>query len=386
LDQPRAGHDLLFGQCTRISKISRNFDAMNPNDPLPLSIDEPRPYSSDGGFTITGMMLTMVVGALVALVVGLLAGVIGQYFYLVLLFPIAIGGAVAGVQVAVIGRSKVRNPLVCGFAGLVAGVIAVATMHYVDYVVFQQEMVAAEMEFRASKQMLTDIVDQADRDAFAAALAEYEADPAVAEARNIGSFVAYIDWAAKQGVELTSSTGTRSGGNLGYAGTYVYWIFEALVIAGMCVVMTRSRASQPFCVNCESWMPETEIVTLNCDAKAASKVIQSGHLDRLPSMFAANKETSLSLFCCENCSGGDVVVQPNAITYNNGNRCKQKAGRYVFDDSVVQRLNQLFFDVEQSDEEVVDRLESQVNALASEAASHAESASTDAAHPQPLQR
>ncbi len=324
-------------------------------------------------------MLTLAIGTLVALVVGLLAGVIGQYFYMVLIFPIAIGGAVGGAQVAVIGRSKVRNPLVCGFAGLIGGVFAVATMHYVDYVVFQQETVAADVEFQAAKQSLAEIADEESRAAFAAALAAYEADPAVAEARNVGSFVAYVDWAAKQGVELSSSTGARSSSNLGYAGTYAYWIFEALVVAGMCVAMTRSCAAQPFCVHCESWMTETEIITLNCDAKEASKVIQSGNLQRLPALFSATKETSLSLFRCENCARGDVVVQPNAITYANGNRCKKSAGRHVFDDSVAEQLRTLFFDVEQSDDAVADRLASQVNALASEAALHAEPAASDRA-------
>jgi hypothetical protein len=41
-------------------------------------------------------------------------------------------------------------------------------------------------------------------------------------------------------------------------------------------------------------------------------------------MFAPNKETSISLFCWQNCTGGDVVVQANAITYNNGNRCSRR--------------------------------------------------------------
>ena len=184
---------------------------------------------------------------------------------------------------------------------------------------------------------------------------------------------------------MNSSTGTGSGSNLGYAGTYVCWILEAFVIAGMCIVLTHSRASQPFCVNSESWMTETEIVTLNCDAKAASKVIQSGNLERLPSMFAANKETSLSLYCCENCDHGDAIVQPNAITYNNGNRCKKSAGRHVFDATIAQQLRELFFDIEQRDDSVVGRLESQVNALVSEAALHAASASSDTARRESLQ-
>ena len=347
---------------------------MNTTAHRPLATNPPRTYSSDGGFTISGMTLIMAVGAVVALLVGLLAGIVGQFFYIVLIFPIAIGGAVAGAQVAVIGRSKVRNPLVCGFCGLISGAIAVAIMHYVDYVAFQWDRAEANVKYEASLQTLADIEDEDRREVFAAALSDYEADPAVAEARNIESFVAYIDWAAKQGVSLTSSHGAGAGSNLGYAGTYIYWISEALVIAGMCVFMTRSRAAQPFCVHCESWMTETEIITLTCDAKAASKAIQSGDLERLPSMFAANKETSLSLHRCDNCMRGDIVVQPNAISYTNGERCKKSAGRYVFDYSVAEQLDELFFGVEQSDDGVVNRLASQVNALASEAAIKAESA------------
>ncbi|MEM7314608.1 MAG: hypothetical protein AAF497_15790 [Planctomycetota bacterium] len=349
---------------------------MNTNDHHTSAAHIPRPYSSDGGFTIAGLLLTMTVGAVVALLVGLLAGVVGQFFYMVLLFPIAIGGAVAGAQVAIIGRSKVRNPLVCGFAGLISGFIAVATMHYVDYIVFQRDMAEASVKYQASVQALLEMEQGPDRESFASALAQYDAE--TADAKSVDSFVGYINWAAQQGVELSSATGRNSGSNLGYTGTYLYWLFESLIIAGMCVAMTGSRAARPFCIHCESWMPEKEIVTLNCDAKAASRVIRAGNLERLTSMFAANKETSLSVFQCEHCQQGDVVVQPNEVSYNNGNRCKKKAGRYVFSDSVVEYLNKLFFDVEQCDEEVVSRLQSQVNALASEAAMHADSASSDA--------
>lgn len=343
---------------------------MNENT-LPASTSEiPRPYSSDGGFTISGMMLTIAVGGFAALAMGLLAGFIAQYFYFVLLFPLAIGAAVGGSQVAVIGRTKIRNPLVCGFAGLIAGAIAVTSMHYVDYYRFQADMIEAAASLEESELMLQGIEDEAYRAAFAEELATYKSDPSRVAAKNVNSFIAYVDWAAHQGVELSSSRGTGSSSNLGYTGTYIYWAFEALIVASLCILMTYSRAGKPYCTGCDSWMQETELVSLGCDAKAASKAIAAGDLHRLPTIFAANKETSIVLFSCESCEENDVVVQPTAITYNNGNRHKSAAGRHVFNASMLQKLNQLFFDTSSSDDKAVDRLAAQVNGLVNEASLH----------------
>lgn len=347
---------------------------MNDNAQTASAMEIPRPYSSDGGFTLSGMMLTIAVGALSALAMGLLAGYIAQYFYFVLLFPLIIGAAVGSSQVAVIERTKIRNPMVCGFAGLIAGAIAVTSMHYVEYSRFQADMIQTEAQLAESETLMLDMEDEFYRAAYAEELAAYESDPSRVAAKNVHSFIAYVDWAAHQGVELGSSRGTGSSTNLGYTGTYIYWIFESLIVACVCVLMTYTRAGKPYCTGCDSWMQETELVSLGCDAKAASKAIASGDLHRLPTMFAANKETSIVLFSCNSCKESDAVVQPFAITYNNGNRHKSGASRHVFNASMVQKLNQLFFDASSSDDETVDRLATQVEGLVNETSSLAQNA------------
>ena len=127
---------------------------MSTQNYLAKSAFDPRPYSSDGGFSIAGMMITMVAGMATALIVGVLAGIVGQFFYMVMLFPLMIGLAVGGAQVAVIGKSKIRNPLVCGATGLLAGMIAVTAMHYVDYWAFRDSMKDNEAEWMMMQQRI----------------------------------------------------------------------------------------------------------------------------------------------------------------------------------------------------------------------------------------
>jgi hypothetical protein len=309
----------------------------------------PKPYVSDGGFSLSGMMITMGVGMTTALTVGVLAGIIGQYFYMVLIFPLVIGGVVGGAQVLMIDKSRIRNPMICGVSGLLAGIVAVVAMHYVDYFVFQQSMKDDAAQFA---ELLQGSADLEDGDPFLEALVEYQNDPEIIEANNIDSFIGYVDWSAKQGVELSSATSTSSGSNLGYIGTYVYWGFEALVIAGLCVMMTRKRSAQPFCVACDRWMKETELIALNCEAKSAVKALGSGQLDRLSSLFAPNQETAISVFDCESCSDGDAVLQSSTVTYNNGSRCLQPVGRFVYPATVVDDFAQTLVQDEANGEDV----------------------------------
>jgi hypothetical protein len=308
----------------------------------------PQPYVSDGGFSITGMMITMGVGMTTALTVGVLAGIIGQYFYMVLIFPLVIGGAVGGAQVLMIDKSRIRNPMICGVSGLLAGFVAVVAMHYVDYFVFQQSMKDEAAQFA---ELVQTAAEREEGDPFVEALAEYQNDPEIMEANNVDTFIGYVDWSAKQGVELSSATSTSSGSNLGYVGTYVYWGFEALVIAGLCVMMTRKQSARPFCVACDRWMKETELVALNCKAKSAADALASAQLDRLTSLFAPNQETAISVFDCETCSSGDAVLQPSEVTYNNGSRCLSPAGRFVYPAAVVDDFVQTLVQGEANDED-----------------------------------
>ena len=309
-----------------------------------LRIYGTKPYESDGGFSINGLFLTTAIGVAVAVVMGVVAGFVGQFFYFIVIFPVAIGLAVGAAQMWTIQYTKIRTPLACGAAGLVAGVVAVATMHYFNYFFFERGMSEAALE---EKEMLAAIATSSDaieREYLRAALAEYEADPAVHEARQVDSFVSYLDWGARQGVEISRATSSSKGLNLGYAGTYIYWGAEAVIVALIAAAVARRRASAPFCVKCDVWMSERELGALNAGPKAVGELVQSGRLVELPAIAASSgDEVAITVCECPSCTGAEeVVLQVEKVTYNNGVRSKSPTVRAIYPREAAEALEGFF--------------------------------------------
>jgi hypothetical protein len=254
-----------------------------------------RPYESDGGFSVQGLLLTTAVGMAVAAILGVAVGVVGQLFYAVLIFPIAIGLGVGAAQIWAIREAKIRSPIACGAAGLVAGVVAVVTMHFFNYLVST-------------------------------------------------SFMSYLDWSARQGVEISPVHSVSKGLNLGYTGTYVYWATEAVIVALCAAAVARRRAAAPFCVKCDTWKVERELGCLNAPPKVVAEAIQSGRLADLPAIAGtSNHEVAICVCECPGCPDEDeVVLQVDQVTYNHGTRSKSPAARAIYPRAAASDLMRLF--------------------------------------------
>ena len=313
-----------------------------------LGVYGARPYHSDGGFSIQGLALTTLVGVLVAVVMGVVAAIVGQFFYAILIFPVFIGAAVGGAQTWAIRHTKIRTPLVCGAAGLVAGVVAMATMHYVDYINFRQGMNEAALEEQSLRQAIAMAVDPEERQYLNEILAEFESDPEVRAAMAVNSFVNYLEWSARQGVEISSAYGNSKGLNLGYTGTYVYWGIEALIVAFISATVPRRRASAPFCVACDAWKTERELGWLRAPSKVVSEVVQAGRLADLPATVGtSDDQVMISAYECPSCAEQpEVVLEVNAITYSHGSRDKSPKARAVYPRKAADELARYFVSLE----------------------------------------
>ena len=303
------------------------------------------PYVPDGSVDGTGLVLLSAAGVAAGVVTGLAFGYASQWFYAIILFPILIGMVVGAMQKCVVRWVKIRNTLASGLAGLIAGMSAVVAMHYVDYEYFQRERteVAAEwQEFYAT----------AEQDGYTPAeiaeiRQEYKNDPEVISMQAVDSFPSYVDWSARQGVELSS---TRSSGaeskptNLGYVGSYIYWALDALIIAAMTIYFTRDQAAMPFCTECNRWKEEVVMGRLVANPRLITHALQGGHLSELSTITYGTRHLSeLSLHLCGQCQdSNDLVVQVKEITYNKGQEVKSDKGRFRCAESAVEELNKLF--------------------------------------------
>lgn len=201
------------------------------------------PYQSDGGFSGPGLIMLLLGLSAAGIGLGALVHVIGQWIYLVVLFPIAIGFFLGGLGTYLIKTGKVRSPLMASLAGLVAALLCFFTQQYLDYRQFLKERDRERLEFKAILQ---------ENEQFQKIIKKIKGDKDFNDARaalQVESFPEYIDFRARMGVTIKKM-------NLGYYGTYIYWIIELLIITGIVFSMVRKTAREPFCPLTHTWKTE----------------------------------------------------------------------------------------------------------------------------------
>ncbi len=254
------------------------------------------PYRPAGGFNVAGLAILLGIMLPVAVLLGFLASLIGQWFYLIIIFPagICLGLAMAGMGGVKVG--KVANPALSIVAGLIAATVAVLAMHYFDY---QRDMARAREE-----------------------LAKVQPNMAGAAVEGPGLF-GYIDAKARAGVTLTGKHGKM---NLGYVGSYIYFFVEYLFLAALLCFLMYGFAREPFCKECKSWKAERQlgVLTLPVEDKPKEAVdyavatLKKGKLAGLVNEDpdAEQVELGLSAYVCPNCEDAPVEVKMRSIERN----------------------------------------------------------------------
>lgn len=168
-------------------------------------------YQHSGKFTPHGLVMMLVAGGASAVVLGAVYGyavAFNPFIYINFLATIIAGLAVGWTIGFAAKLGKVRNLLVCGLVGLVAGL----AFEYVQW--------WATLRF-------------------------FDADPSLADPAQIWGQImqlaAFEPWALMGGI---------SPGPVGFK---AIWGLEAVLIVGACALMAAGAGSDPFCERCESW-------------------------------------------------------------------------------------------------------------------------------------
>ena len=268
---------------------------------------------------MTGLVTLAMTASVAAIVIGLLAGFISQWFYLIILFPILMGGAIGAAGSFGVKKGKVRMPLVCGGAGFLAGCLAVLAMHYYEYHSFETamqqvpdgvRMVAKNFDkFQASRDELPPEIKQL--------VEEIGKDPETRQALAISGFMEHVDFKAKQGVTLSKAGQGGKGLNLGYIGSYIYWFAELILIAFVSYSVTHSAATQPFCVECENWKNAERLGRFSSTSEAARAALESGNLAEFAAGIGDGGDLYPTVFRCSKClSHAPIELQLTRVTVN----------------------------------------------------------------------
>lgn len=279
---------------------------------MTTTIAAARPYRPDNHFDARGLLMLACTLILAAGALGAVAHFVSQYFYLILLFPMVIGGALGAAGAAVVRRTGMRNPWVAGLIGLAGGIFAMGMMHYFGYRSFLAEQAIAaakDPEYVAQLRSGTGEPEFINNQGGLAMPGERERREAdfyrFVRAIRVRSFAGYMDFEAREGVQIRGEHGAGSPQNLGYTGSYIYWCVEALIVAGISFAIIRGQAVKPYCAACGTWKAERAVGYLATDPKDAATAVRDGDVARLgPPAF----EPSASLLHVASCPNGKACV------------------------------------------------------------------------------
>lgn len=249
------------------------------------------PYRPEGGFTTFGFLLLLLASLLAGMVLGVLAGFVSRWIYLILIFPVLIGLGVGAAGYLAIRVGKVRNVTLGSMSGLLGGFFAMVSMHYLGYQIyrideppdpnwayFQRSL--TEMtpeEIRSSREVMDYLVRtmRAHPDYFKASpdwpearafqiregLIKAMEDPLHRAELRVIDLWSFMQFKATAGVVFKGTrSGDASGGmNLGYIGSWVYWFVEVVVVALIALGIQSLAAKEPFCRRCQNWKPQRQL-------------------------------------------------------------------------------------------------------------------------------
>lgn len=132
---------------------------------------------------------------------GLAAHFISRFIYLIIVFPVAIGLGVGAVGMRMVKAGRVRNAFIGGVTGFLAGVLAMAMMHYFDYQYYKAK--APRILVDLAKMPPTQR-EQAMKIVLALVPPE-DRKLATMELRAMNGFWAFMDYSATRGVSIKST-------------------------------------------------------------------------------------------------------------------------------------------------------------------------------------
>jgi hypothetical protein len=283
--------------------------ASEPIPPAPPAVQNfsTTPYKPDGGYTTGGLLMLISALAGVGAILGYVAHIVSQWFYFIIFFPALIGFAIGAVGIRMVNMGRVRNPWMGGLAGFLAGIFAMMAMHYFDYEQFRSAMASAPPSLREMAKLPPEQLPQ-----------ERPADMTSEQwtrlfqllpLLRVESFPQFMDYQAHVGVTISGRGGSRGGINLGYTGSYIYWIVEMLIVGVVTFAMVHEATSQPYCRQCDRWKTSNVLGFLSGEPQPITAAVNAGDMAILAAVQPGPTPTPLRLSAaaCDTCLGQNPI-------------------------------------------------------------------------------
>jgi hypothetical protein len=346
------------------------------------------PYESDGGYSLPGLLVCFALVFAFAVGLGYLAHFPDNWLPgIEWVVALVLGFALAGMGCLAVGATRVRSAGLAGLAGLLGGVLALGAMHYWNYQDYLGTL-EAEVKRHVGEQVARAVNPpklpkrmfwppnpppadpqrgrHAIPDRIAAELQPVirkrveaglrggpdlgpEVNAAVAAAVRDFGYWDYLDWRATRGADLALPK-VRKNINLGYAGSYILWAVEALIVGGIAAGFMALRAQKPFCAACNLWKEERSLGRLNLDTARALEIFSSGALAELAGEDLARKDGALGVTirlcgrCREECP---VDVRLTQYTKKKDKEESSELAHLTYPGPALRVLEALFAPVEE---------------------------------------
>ncbi|MGE0872830.1 MAG: hypothetical protein AB7P03_30020 [Kofleriaceae bacterium] len=243
------------------------------------------------------MAVAAVFGAAVmgGVITGIVLGIISAWFSLFVVFPMLAGAGAAAAAAWMIGKHKLRAPMLALALGALGGTTAYLAVHAVGYLQFRAGALEA---IHADDPTLGD--DQA----------SIELDRALEQEVGHAGVVGWLELAARRGISIKRIGSDRNDGTFTGGAAYVIWLLELLVATGMAGFIARHRANEPFCEACDRWFGAERAIAQGgsgskADGKRIIRALEAGDLRDAATTFTSGRKPGsnfvLSARTCSHC-------------------------------------------------------------------------------------
>ncbi|MEM8858431.1 MAG: hypothetical protein AAGD96_08925 [Chloroflexota bacterium] len=283
-------------------------------------------YKVSGRVSPLGLVRAFVLATLLGLFIGWLSHFIGRFLYLILLHPMLVAAALAGLNFALTRSGKIRNMWVSGFIGVWMGGVSYLTFWYADYLYFYQDLGLLDL-FRM--------------------LFQGDLGQLIAYEVNQSLFGEFLQESAEAGMWLSSTSSSNSEVNVGPIITKVYWGIEAALILLVPITGGLSQASQPFCEKDNDWYGfEQRIGSVPADNKwTAVQLAKQRDVTKLNDLIIQTRGSAvlpkfnITLQACDKCSESVGVLNIYLETMQqDGKTANQQVASVILNPYQTQKI------------------------------------------------
>jgi hypothetical protein len=235
------------------------------------------PFKPPPGRLSFGLGVALFTGLFGALILGIAAALLRSMFWLIIVFPL-LHGLLVGLFVGLAARlTKARHQGALAVVGVVCGLLSYFVVHYLFYLGFL----------------------------------------AAPNAPQVG-FWTYMDLKATEGVKLGRAGGGGAGNGIGYTGSVIYWLVEAVLTAGGAAGVAVACVGSPFCEGCHRWKAKRQHGPYVVEPQYAVQAVGAGVPAGLVIPAEGKKSVVVEVYSCPLCGDEGTLDVKATGTFQDG--------------------------------------------------------------------